>query len=147
MLMTAVDAGAAYVDVELAAPAAYRRGIARWASAAGCKLIVSHHDYERTPDAATLRGLLERCFDSGADLAKIACMVNASRDNARLLGLLNDEREIVVIGMGAKGRITRIAAPLLGSPFTFASAAAGKETAPGQMDQPSLEKIIRSISV
>ena len=73
-------------------------------------------------------------------------MVHSSRDNARLLGLLDDSKKIVVIGMGDKGRITRIAAPLLGSPFTFASLSKGKETAPGQIDKEKLEALLRNIA-
>ena len=45
--------------------------------------------------------------------------------------------------MGSKGRITRIAAPLLGSPFTFASISKGKETAEGQIEKDTLERIVR----
>jgi 3-dehydroquinate dehydratase type I len=67
------------------------------------------------------------------------------KDNARLLGLLNDTRPVVVVGMGHKGRITRIAALLLGSPFTYASLAAGKETAEGQIDWKSLKEIYKRI--
>jgi 3-dehydroquinate dehydratase-1 len=48
--------------------------------------------------------------------------------------------------MGEKGRVTRILAPLLGSPFTYASYEAGKETAPGQIEDKRLEEMIRLLS-
>jgi 3-dehydroquinate dehydratase-1 len=44
--------------------------------------------------------------------------------------------------MGKKGRITRITAPLLGSPFTFASHSKGKETAAGQIEKNILREMI-----
>jgi len=44
--------------------------------------------------------------------------------------------------MGRKGRLTRILAPLLGCPFTYASIDGGKETAEGQIDAASLRRIL-----
>ncbi len=86
------------------------------------------------------------CFESGGDIAKIACKVNSERDNARLLGLLDSGRDVIVIGMGEKGRITRIVAPLLGSPFTYAAPARGRETADGQPDRETMERYLRMLS-
>ena len=48
--------------------------------------------------------------------------------------------------MGNKGRITRVAAPLLGSPFTFASLSKGKETAEGQIEKDTLEQMMRLLT-
>jgi 3-dehydroquinate dehydratase-1 len=73
-------------------------------------------------------------------------MVLNDADNARLLGLLDDARKIVVVGMGELGRITRIAASLLGSPFTFASQGLGKETARGQIDHETLRTLLRGLA-
>jgi len=145
LLSAAMKAGAAFVDVEVESPHAYREYITRRAKAAGCKIIVSYHDYRMTPETAVLKETVERCFRCGADIAKIACMAREDRDSVRLLSLLDDARQIVVIGMGQNGKITRVAAPLLGSPFTFASASAGKETAAGQIDKATLESMHRVI--
>ncbi|MEW6035262.1 MAG: type I 3-dehydroquinate dehydratase [Candidatus Micrarchaeota archaeon] len=140
-LSHAIEAGAGYVDIEVEAPDSYKKELIEKAREKGCTAIVSYHDYKRTPPEAELLQIIQWCFDSGADIAKIACMVHGARDNARLLGLL-DGKGIIVIGMGAKGRVTRIIAPLLGSPFTYASAGKGKETAEGQMDKATLERAI-----
>ncbi len=48
-------------------------------------------------------------------------------------------------GMGKDGRITRIAAPLLGAPFTYASLDNTRETASGQLDSRTLKQIIDMI--
>lgn len=145
LLLEAIDTGAAYVDVEVEAGDGYKKEIVAAAKAKGCAAIVSFHDHDKTPGEGELKQIVDWCFESGADIAKIACKVNTDGDNARLLGLLDDRREIIVVGMGTKGRITRIAAPLLGSPFTFASAAAGKETAEGQIDGRTLDAILRTL--
>jgi 3-dehydroquinate dehydratase I len=145
MLLAAIRAGAAYVDIEIDSENSYRTEIAEEAHSRNCQVIVSHHDYTGTPGQEDLAALVDRCFSAGADLAKIACTVLSPRDGARLLGLLDDERQIVVVGMGEQGRVVRIAAPLLGSPFTFASAGEGKETAPGQIDRRRLTQLIDAL--
>jgi len=141
MLLAAIGAGAAFVDVEVDAADGWKADVVAAARARGCRVIVSFHDYKKTPTRGELKQIVDWCFESGADIAKIACTVNSDGENARLLGLLDDKRVIIVVGMGAKGRVTRIAAPLLGSPFTFACAGVGKETAEGQIAKDELLKI------
>jgi 3-dehydroquinate dehydratase-1 len=142
LLLAAVDAGAAFVDIELGSPAATRRAIVRRARGSACRVIVSHHDFERTPPRASLERTIDRAFAAGADIVKIACLVRAPRDNARLLGLLDGERPLIVVGMGPAGRITRVAAPFLGGVLTYAADDARKTTAPGQMTDAVLERLI-----
>ncbi len=147
-LFAAIDAGAAYVDVEVDSDNSFKKDIIEKARSKGCKVIVSFHDYEKTPAEERLRDIISLCIGEGADIVKIACKVNSPADNANLLGLLGEEDltgRLVVVGMGEKGRITRIAATYLGSPFTFASLAKGRETAEGQIEKERLEKIMRLI--
>ena len=146
LLMTAITSGAAFVDVEIESGTAYREEIVAEARSHGCRVIVSHHDYERTPERPALEACVSACFEAGADIAKIACMVRSDRENARLLALLDTDRKIVVVGMGEKGKLTRMLAPLLGSPFTYASLSEGKETADGQIDRETLEELLRRIT-
>jgi 3-dehydroquinate dehydratase-1 len=47
--------------------------------------------------------------------------------------------------MGVKGRILRVVAPLLGSPFTFASLSEGRQTAEGQMDRETLFRLVETV--
>jgi 3-dehydroquinate dehydratase type I len=146
MLLKAIESGAAFVDVELESGTAYREEITAKAKSSGCGVIVSFHDHAKTPARHELKGIVDSCFEAGADIAKIACMAHSERDNARLLGLLDDSRKVVVLGMGHKGRMTRIVAPLLGSPFTFASLSKGKETAAGQIDGETLAEQLRMLT-
>jgi 3-dehydroquinate dehydratase-1 len=144
-LLAAIGAGAAYVDVELESKEPYREEIIANAREQGCLVIISFHDHEKTPDRQALSAIVADAFQKGADIAKIACLVRSERDSARLLGLLDDSGKIVVIGMGEKGRITRVVAPLLGSPFTFASLMEGRETARGQIDKATLERLMETL--
>ncbi|MEW6722568.1 MAG: type I 3-dehydroquinate dehydratase [Candidatus Micrarchaeota archaeon] len=145
LLIAALEAGAAYVDIEVESADEYKGEIAKKAKAMGRRVIVSYHDYERTPTREELLHILEWCFDSGADIAKIACMPRNDADNARLLGLLDGGKSVVVIGMGERGKITRILAPLLGSPFTYVSTGRGKETAGGQIDMEAARKAMDAV--
>ncbi|MCX6565054.1 MAG: type I 3-dehydroquinate dehydratase [Candidatus Aminicenantes bacterium] len=134
LLAAAVSAGAAYVDIEIETNPAGIQKVVAAARAHNRRVIVSFHDESGTPSRDVLEDIRRRGFAAGADLVKIACLSRGPADNARLLGLLDDPRPTVVIGMGVAGRITRLVAPLLGSPFTYASPSAGKETAAGQLD-------------
>lgn len=146
MLTTAIQSGAAYVDVEIDSEPDYRNGIVAEARRQGCTVIVSFHDFERTPERQDLKAILDSCFKAGAHVAKVACMVHSDQDNARLLGLLDTDRPVVVIGMGKKGQITRVLAPFLGSPFTIASLSRGKETAEGQIDKETLQTLLEAFA-
>lgn len=144
-LIAAIEAGAKYVDVEIQSDSVFRNEIIEKAKKKNCKVIISFHDFRTTPDMEKLEEIAALCFREGADIAKIACKVNNERDNLRLLRLLDNadyQGKTVVIGMGDRGRITRIAAPLLGSPFTFASVSKGRETAEGQIEKDRLEQLI-----
>src|SRR5512138_765795 len=142
LLLTAIGAGAAFVDVEFESAVETLRAVIRQARAANCRVIVSYHDFDRTPSRPCLDEVVARAFAAGADIVKIACMARGPRDNARLLGLLDSPRPLIVVGMGPRGRITRIAAPLLGGVLTYATGDGGLETAPGQMTAASLERLI-----
>ncbi|HBE44415.1 MAG TPA: hypothetical protein DDW17_02905 [Deltaproteobacteria bacterium] len=147
-LIKAIEAGASYVDIEIESDSRYRKDIIEKARSKGCVVIISYHNRHETPSIDSLNSIVTTCFKEGAQIAKVACMVNSPADCARLIGLLGNagyHGRLVVIGMGAKGKITRVLAPLLGSPFTYASYEEGKETAPGQIEGKRLEEMIRLV--
>jgi 3-dehydroquinate dehydratase I len=146
LLMAAIGEGAAYVDVEIESEQGMRDDIIRKARSKGCKVIVSFHNYDETPEREELKRIEARCFDAGADIVKIACMARSTGDNARLLGLLDGGRPLVVIGMGAMGSVTRIMAPLLGSPFTYGARESGREVVEGQLDRRTIEEHLASLA-
>ncbi len=76
------------------------------------------------------------------DIIKIATHINSEGDIITLQNLLAESKEnLILIGMGEKGAVTRIEFPKLGSKLTFCSAQLN--TAPGQI---SLEEMVRQIS-
>ncbi len=142
LLLAAVEAGAAFVDIEIAADPEFRERLARAARARRCRVIISYHNFRRTPSRADLEAVVGRALAAGADIIKIACRVRERRDNARLLGLLDLGPPLIVVGMGKLGRLTRIVAPFLGSLFSYAARTERRETAAGQLDAASLERIM-----
>ena len=145
LLKAAIHSGANYVDIELDADATYRESLILHARKNDCKVIISHHDYQGTPPVDELHRLVENIFSLGADIAKIACKADSARDNARLLGLLDGDRAVIVIGMGPVGKITRVTAPLLGSPFTYCSLTEDRPAAEGQLDIKATEGLLEKL--
>lgn len=145
LLKTAIKAGAAYVDVEFETSYAFKQEIIAATAGTNCKVIISYHNYQCTPPANELKNIVEQSFDMGADVAKIACMINNPADNAIVLSLYTPGKRIVSIGMGQAGKISRFAAPFLGAEFTFAAPSENEATAPGQMSYKKLTELMREL--
>jgi len=145
IIIEAIKNGASMVDVEVENSDEFKNEIVKAAKKNKCTVIVSYHDYEKTPVMRELEQIITWCFESGADVAKIACQAHSPEDAARLLALYSFGRPLISIGMGDAGKITRIAAPLLGAPFTYASAEDAKKTAPGQIEADKIKAIIKMI--
>lgn len=146
LLIDAIELGASYVDLELESKEAFVRELMQSMEKTSCEAIFSHHDFTGTPGPKNLRNKLEECYNRGGVVAKIATLVHSSEDALNLLSLHSFPGRKVILGMGSKGRITRVAAPLLGSEFTFASPGEGGETAPGQMNAEQLQTIYNIIN-
>jgi 3-dehydroquinate dehydratase type I len=144
-LITAINAGAAYVDVEFDAEYGFKKEIKSIALRNNCELIVSYHNYEHTPSCEQLKIIVNQCFDMGADIAKIACMIQKPEDNTSILSVYEPGKRIVSVGMGELGKISRIAAPFLGAEFTLASSSEEAATAPGQISYNKLIAIIEML--
>jgi 3-dehydroquinate dehydratase-1 len=131
-LYRALLADADAVDVELAAPS--RADVVSAARRARRLVVLSHHDFRRTPSAAVLDRIVEDGVRAGAHIVKIAAHVADDAGTARLAAVFarHPERALVVIAMGEHGKKSRVFFPALGSLFTFASL--DRATAPGQLD-------------
>ena len=137
----AIENGVDYIDVEMEAQADFLSSIQSMIKNTDTDLILSYHNFDLTPDSDELGYIHQTAFMQGADLVKIACMVNDQADAARLLSLYQLPGRKVVIGMGESGKIVRLASVFLGAEFTFASIDKGLSTAPGQMTWQEMEKI------
>ena len=146
LLAAAMRAGATYADIEYEAEPGYRQPLADLARQCRCKLIISYHDFDSTPDADRLDFIVESAREMGADCVKIATMARCSADCARIMALYERHDNIAAFAMGEEGTITRIAAPFLGAAFTFASVDERRSTAPGQLTASQMKHIYQNIA-
>lgn len=131
-----------YVDVELSSPIAGELIKAKGPT----KVILSKHDFTQTPGRETLESWVREAITLGADVVKIATMARSWDDNFKLLSLVGKfERPVVAFAMGPMGLISRVFAPLMGAPFTYA--ALEQPVAPGQMSYGAMEAIYSSLGV
>jgi 3-dehydroquinate dehydratase/shikimate dehydrogenase len=142
ILLKAAAAGCQLVDIELETANSLKdKEIEKLRQHAG--LIVSFHDYRTTKK-------LEETWDEmhrfPADHIKIVSTAKSLSDNVKMLRLLEQRSDVVsTVGvcMGEAGIISRILNVRSGSEFTFASAQAGEETAPGQIAARVLRGVYR----
>lgn len=148
ILSDAARAGFDYVDVELRALGGAEMKCSL--DVGGAKLIISHHDFETTPNLTTLTGICQEEVEAGAEICKIITTATSSRDNLTPLKLLaepSSQKPVVAFCMGRLGVISRVFSPLLGAPFTYASIEEGEGSAPGQMTIRSMRKIYSLLGV
>lgn len=147
-LSVAIEAGAAYVDIEVEENDNYRQTLLEKAKAKGCKVIISHHDFEHTPDVDKLQAIIATCEQMGADVVKLVTTARSNKDAATILSLYTTERRnLVAFAMGATGRITRLACLFLGAPFTYASASDLKAVASGQLNIAAMQQLTNLLLV
>jgi 3-dehydroquinate dehydratase type I len=148
LLREAVALGARFVDIEARTGAAAVGRLGRTIRAKGGKtrLIVSHHDLKGTPSRQTLMKRFKTCRELGADIVKIVTLAETAEDNLRVLEIIPQAlqmgQDIIAFCMGGKGRLSRVAAPILGSCMSYASLEEGTESAPGQMTAVQMKTIL-----
>lgn len=111
-------------------------------------MIMSYHNFQRTPDAAVLTAKFADAERLGANIAKIAVMPGNADDVLTLLGatLKADEAggiPLIGLSMGGIGSLSRMIGWAYGSTVTFA---VGKSSsAPGQIPIEDLRTVLASI--
>ena len=141
LLCKSISLGAHYVDVGIESGTTFISELKKFALKHDCKLIVSYHNFEKTPSLSELEEIAEKCHAESADIVKIACMVKCELDVLNIKSLYTQKYSIIALGMGEKGTITRIKACEWGAPFTYAAANIGALTASGQMDYETIRNL------
>ena len=145
MLYSACEAGFEYADVELSAP---RLGDAvKRVQGLGARCIVSHHDFNETPNPELLGRMHVEAKSMGADTVKLVGTARRYGDNMAYLSYLSGNPGNVSFGMGRHGVPSRVVSPLVGGAFTYASTAEGEESAPGQLTLPRMREIYTAMGV
>ena len=125
------------IDIELCNDKVFIKTILDTARQHGVKVMLSFHDFEKTPGEDVILDQLIRAQDLGADIAKTAVMPKNYDDVLLLISATLKARTqalkipIVTMAMGTEGVVSRLAGGIFGSDITFAI---GKSaSAPGQI--------------
>jgi 3-dehydroquinate dehydratase-1 len=105
------------------------------------KLLVSWHDFKKTPNAEELKKRLCEMSKFSSNV-KIVSTAKSMNDSTRMLELYSKKgkNNLISFAMGDFGRISRILCLYLGSPYTYVSL--GKAIAPGQFSVDEVKKIM-----
>jgi 3-dehydroquinate dehydratase I len=83
-------------------------------------LILSFHDFQRTPSLADLEDVCAKMRDLGANILKIATKTESIGEVSRLLNLLErSSTPLAVMGMGTLGRASRLLFAKAGSVLNY----------------------------
>ena len=122
------------VDVELSAGPLVPEVVAL-ARGEGRVVVVSFHDFGRTPSTGELEDVVGRAVEAGADHVKVSTLATGTDDVSRLAALTvrgaGPRAGLITIAMGAHGSLSRVFFPALGSRLTYARV--GLRPAPGQL--------------
>jgi 3-dehydroquinate dehydratase-1 len=148
VLLQGVARGVPCIDIELSTPESLRERVVSQAKKSGVAVIMSCHDFSITPSIEVMIGTAKRLAGAGCDIAKIVTFAEGTEDALRMLDFLAQVQDevavpIIAFAMGDAGKITRVVAPMLGSPIAYA--AAGKATAPGQLDVATMKRLLHEL--
>ena len=104
------------------------------------KLLISWHDFKRTPNESQLRAKFNK-MKKFSDVVKIVTVAKSVSDASRLLSLysVKSKSKTIAFCMGEQGKFSRILCLHLGSPFTYVSL--GKAIAPGQFSVDEIKSL------
>jgi len=140
VLAAALRAGCQWVDVEI--ESVDRAGSSWLKQFQAAKVIVSYHNYHRTPALGRIHHRLARL---PVPFIKIACRASKLRDNLVILDLLKKHRRrtprLVALGLGAPGLPSRLLGLKWGCPFIYASAGEHLGVAPGQLPAETMRAV------
>ncbi len=137
------------VDIELMSGEKTVESIMDTAHKNNVVVIISNHDFERTPSRADMISIMKKMIETGADIPKLAVMPNSNKDVLALLDVTDTIHEkypdipIITMSMGGRGIVSRISCEIFGSAVSFGSAR--KASAPGQMEAGDLLTVIRTV--
>lgn len=148
ILKEAMKFGADFIDIDLRGTKRLMGELKnqRRLSKESTKFIVSYHNFSFTPKLPALKRIAKKCWDAGGDMVKVVTKALTVDDNLATMQLVSwgKSRGIPTISfcMGELGKASRLMAPLLGAPFTYASLFRGMEQAPGQLPLEELTTIL-----
>jgi len=139
-LLKAIELGADIIDLELRTTN-LKQTIELIKERAKC--LLSFHELRGTPPLSSMREIVQRQLEAGADVCKVVTTAQRFEDNLSILQLISEfpKTRIVSFAMGPLGFASRVLCPLVGGDFTYASIEPGRESASGQITVRELRKL------
>jgi len=141
----ALESGIEYIDVDINLGKSFINKLKKEINKT--KLILSYHNYEKTPKLKYLIQILDYSRKISSDYYKIVTYANSFNDNYSILKLLEiaSKKSIPLIAhcMGEYGKSGRILAYKNGSLFFYSSMKSNSETASGQIPLEYLTTIFK----
>jgi len=140
----------AYVDIELETARA-KEWILEEFRDNDVGLIISHHDFDDTPEREVLTAIIDQCAGYG-DIAKVATYPKDLSDTLTLLSALYESTEAGIdaagIAMGETGSHTRVVGHVYGSKLGYAPLLDDEsDYAPGQIPLRKLRALVESTRI
>lgn len=136
------------IDIELSRGNQVIYQLVKYAHEHHVFVVMSKHDFEKTPSQLDIQETLEKMEIMGGDILKVAYMPHCQKDVLTLMNIAMSlsrklNQPLVTISMGELGKVTRICGELIGSSITFASAK--KTSAPGQISASHIHMLLEAI--
>ncbi|MFW2055284.1 type I 3-dehydroquinate dehydratase [Acinetobacter haemolyticus] len=111
-------------------------------------IVMSNHDFKKTPSEDEIVKRLLKQDELGADILKIAVMPLNKQDvftlmNATLKVSQLSNKPLLTMSMGKLGTVSRIATANMGGSFSFGMI--GEASAPGQIDVTQLKQLLKTV--
>ncbi|AGX87620.1 3-dehydroquinate dehydratase I [Candidatus Symbiobacter mobilis CR] len=138
-------AGIAWIDYEMRQPAERIAAVRAVAQTHGVRLLLSFHDFGRTPSVEAMTAKFFLAQERGADVAKIAVMPHSIDDVLALLTATRHASKVLTIpvagmSMGALGALSRWMGWTCGSALVFVVGASS--SAPGQVRIEDMREVL-----
>ncbi len=142
-LLQALDWPIDAIDIEWQWPAEEQKIIIDKAQKQGVKIVLSHHDYQQTPDYNQLIDILNQVSNIPHHYIKLVTTLQSKEDMERLMSLYLQSSNLIAFGMGSWGAASRIEALRLGAPWVYTAFDMQSTTAVGQWNYKAFDNLIQ----
>jgi len=136
------------LDIEMFRDQARVKKLTKRAHQKNVLVIMSNHDFDKTPSQQDIEQRLLKQDQLGADVLKIAVMPKSKQDvftlmNATLNVSQKSKKPLLTMSMGRLGTISRVATANMGGSMSFGMI--GEASAPGQIDVKQLKNLLNVV--
>ncbi len=131
-----------YIDIDSELPQEIKFEVIKWVKSAKLDLILSYHDFDKTPNFETLNTKISELFIEGADVVKVACMALKEDDNLTMMDLYKEHKRVIAFCMGELGKESRVTSLFFGEKLSYVAPSNNDAVAPGQFTYNELYELI-----